>query len=360
MVQGPAVSLVTNLPAPYRTPVWEALSQRCALTVFLLAADAPNRGWSIPDDSGIFRRLRTTSISWGETQVFGIRGQLPPEIRSSDAVILGSWESPAYWQLRWACHRERIPVVVFAESTLRSQRFSRGPVAWARGAFFRSADSVVAVGPASRDAVLAMGVPAARIHMSFNAVDVSRFNQGAAESRTWSDDGHRFLYVGQLIPRKNVASLVRAFHLVAESHDTLTVAGTGPLRDDLVKMAHQLGCQDSVSFIGHVQNDELPGLYGAHDTLVLPSTQEVWGLVVNEALASGLHVVVSRAAGVVESVNQMSGVTVVGQDVESIAEGLVTSRKQWTGPVVDPEILAFGPEELALTLASAVTESLRQ
>ena len=77
------------------------------------------------------------------------------------------------------------------------------------------------------------------------------------------------------------------------------------------------------------------------------STIEQWGLVVNEALAAGLHVVTSDRAGVAPSVASMPGVFVCGVAPMEIARAMAASRASWTGPIVSPDILANTPSRFA-------------
>ena len=87
--------------------------------------------------------------------------------------------------------------------------------------------------------------------------------------------------------------------------------------------------------------------YSRSDTFILPSAEEVWGLAVNEALASGLHAVVSSKAGVAEFVQPMPGVFITEPTTNEIAKALELSRAKWVGPISNPEILSYTPERFA-------------
>lgn len=116
-----------------------------------------------------------------------------------------------------------------------------------------------------------------------------------------------------------------------ETHDTLTLVGSGPLRQDLEAQCLEEGVAEAVSFAGSLDGDDLVAAYASAHTLVLPSTEEVWGLVVNEGLAAGLHAVVSDACGIAPSIAHMPGVMISRPTVDSIAEALTLSRTRWTG-----------------------------
>ncbi len=132
------------------------------------------------------------------------------------------------------------------------------------------------------------------------------------------------------------------------------IAGDGPLRTHLERDAVNLGVGESVRFLGEVAYQSLPSTYASAHTLVLASTHEVWGLVVNEGLAAGLHVVVTDNCGVAESVSGMRGVQVVRNDLEALALGMKRSRDEWGGPVTKPEVLKHTPEAMARDALSAI------
>jgi glycosyltransferase involved in cell wall biosynthesis len=192
-----------------------------------------------------------------------------------------------------------------------------------------------------------MGVAPQKIITLFNPVDVSWFHSFAQSHRVQQVPGHRFIYVCQLIERKNVAAVIRAFAEIRSESDTLTIAGDGPLAQSLKELTQTLGVSDSVLFAGHQNQEELAKLYAASNTLILASTNEVWGLVVNEALASGLHVVVSDKCGVADFIKDMKGAYISSTDQKSIQKALIKSSQEWSGYIKDPEILKFTPEKFA-------------
>ena len=253
----------------------------------------------------------------------------------------------------WA-HLRRVPVIASYRSTLATHRFGRGPVPVVRRRFFHAAAAVLTAGAASTDAVKAMGVPESRIVEGFNTVDVARFADGAARIRKDLPPrpGHHVLYVGQLIARKNVDGLIRAFASVRDPDDTLTIVGTGPMDPELRKLAADLGVTSEVRFTGHLDGEALLAAYAAANTLVLPSHQEVWGLVVNEALAAGLHAVVSDRCGVASSVAWMPGVFVT--DPRSLADALRAGRDGWTGYLSDPPMAQHSPDASARAILQTI------
>ena len=259
-------------------------------------------------------------------------------IQGIDVLVLGGWEAPFYLRTLFYAKKFGIPVVQFYESTKDSHRFNNLFIRKIRSVIFSKADFIVTAGTASTKAVEAMGIKSDKIITLFNPVDVSWFHSFAKDHRTPQSQGHRYIYVGQLIERKNVASVIQAFAAVKNEDDTLTIAGGGPLAPDLKALTRSLGIDDSVIFVGHKNQEELAQLYAENQTLILASTNEVWGLVVNEALASGLHVVVSNKCGAADFVKDMKGAYICATDQVSIQEAMNASSNSWSGYIPEPEI----------------------
>lgn len=300
-------------------------------------------------------QVRTKSFGRNERRYFFLTQKITQEIKQSNVVLLAGWESPAYWQILFSTLRYKTRVVGFYESTLKTNRHTRGFIAAFRRWFFQRLDAVVVPGVAAQEAVLKMGVDPRRIFLGFNAVEVELFSAATTNSSIAQTSGHKYIYVGQLIARKNLFAVLEAFSNCHHESDSLTLVGTGELESRLRSAAIDLGLENKVIFLGSVPNDALPNILATHHTLVLASTEEVWGLVVNEALAAGLHVVVSDSAGSAPSVQGMAGVYLVNPICESITKGLSDSRKDWKGLISNPEILEFTPAKFAEVFLSALS-----
>jgi glycosyltransferase involved in cell wall biosynthesis len=262
-------------------------------------------------------------------------------------IYVDGWESPAFFITALYAKRLGMKLIYGYRSTQDSHRFTNFVIRKIRSSILSQADFIVTAGSASTKAVEAMGIASEKIVTLFNPVDVSWFYSFARDHRTPVRSGHHYIYVGQLIERKNLAAILHAFAAIRNDADTLTIAGDGPLAQDLKNLAASLGIAESVIFAGHRNQEELAKLYAASNTFILASTNEVWGLVVNEALASGLHVVVTDKCGVAEFVQDMDGAFICSTDQKSLQEAMSTSSRQWNGYIEEPEILKFTPERFA-------------
>ena len=119
-----------------------------------------------------------------------------------------------------------------------------------------------------------------------NGLDVRRFADADPERR----DRPYLLCVGRLEAYKGVQHAIRT--LAALPEYDLVVAGSGPHRDELERVAREAGVADRVTFAGYVDDDRLPGLYAGADAHVTLSSFEAYGMTVGEALAAGTPCVV--------------------------------------------------------------------
>jgi len=264
-----------------------------------------------------------------------------------DFIYIDGWESPAFFMAARLARRQHKTVIFGYRSTLASHRFNNILVNRIRALVFTLADYIVTAGEASTQAVLAMGIAPEKIITLFNPVDVSWFDQFASSHRTPITPGHKFLYVGRLIELKNISALLQAFYSIRQGSDTLTIAGDGEQATELKELARTLKISDSVHFLGHKDQEELASVYATSNTLILPSTNEVWGLVVNEALACGLQAIVSDKCGVAEFIKPMPGAYICTTKSTDIAEAMKLARSEWKGYIESPQILEYTPERFA-------------
>ena len=105
------------------------------------------------------------------------------------------------------------------------------------------------------------------------------------------------IFAGRLIPKKGAHIILQALADLPDAMEVdLVILGDGPERSSLERQAEKLGLGDKVHFAGYVQPAEMVQWYTAADLFVLPS-RETWGVVVAEALAAGLRVIVSDEVG---------------------------------------------------------------
>jgi glycosyltransferase involved in cell wall biosynthesis len=134
---------------------------------------------------------------------------------------------PIYVAVVLKARRRKIPIVMIYYSHAHSQKYKNALITKIRSWIYNKADLVITFGDHSMSSVKAMGVANQKILSLFNPVDVSWYHEYSISHRKSEDKGHRYLYVGQLIERKNVKSLIQAFTRMRKESDTLTIVGDG-------------------------------------------------------------------------------------------------------------------------------------
>ena len=187
----------------------------------------------------------------------------------------------------------------------------------------KRADVVLAVSNALRHEIIATGVEgiASKTRLSWNSVDINKFS--AKENTTFKEENRLedkpiVLFVGNLIKRKNVESLLEA-KKIANSDYYLVIVGDGPLFKKLNNKVEEENIRD-VIFTG--ARDDVENIIPSCDVLVLPSFSESFGLVLIEALACGKPVIGSNVGGITEIINKNVGLLVNPNKISSIASAI--------------------------------------
>lgn len=174
----------------------------------------------------------------------------------------------------------------------------------------RKADHIITVSCHSKNEIMqALGIPESKITVipcgvseEFAAHSPSVESQDIA--KILGIQTPFLLYVGNLKPHKNVATLLRAFAQLRKEnklcHSLVIVGDDARWKRSVVDECLRLGIRDCTFFVPHVSLSLLPRVYAAADLLVMPSTVEGFGLPVLEAMACGTPVVASRTASLPE------------------------------------------------------------
>jgi glycosyltransferase involved in cell wall biosynthesis len=170
-----------------------------------------------------------------------------------------------------------------------------------------------------------LGVPAAKIRVLRNGVDLNRFRpDGRNEARRdLGLEGSTLLIVGHLRPTKGHERVLQAMTKLPDFN--LLIVGDGPLRRSIEVMSQTLSIGDRVRFCGQMSQDELIRYYTAADALILASDREGMPNVVLEALACGTPVVATPVGGVPEVLTE-SVAGVVADDFSADALVVAVNR----------------------------------
>lgn len=252
---------------------------------------------------------------------------------------------PAGYPAWWIARRRGIPygVVVYGTELLllgakiRRSRFKR----WTAGGLVAGATVLVAIstwtGNLARAVYELLGRPdlAARVQVVPLGTDPTQFRPGIDPREVRAthglDGGPWLLTVARLEWHKGIDTVIRALPAIRAAHPGVryAVAGVGPRRAELERLAGQAGVRHAVKFLGFVADEELPALYNAADLYVGASRYhdllaEGFGISLVEASASGIAVVGGRSGGVPDAVRDgETGLLVDPEDPAAVAAGII-------------------------------------
>ncbi len=179
-----------------------------------------------------------------------------------------------------------------------------------------AAQAVLAVSAATRDALLARGVPAGRVHVT--PLGLTRLPPPVEPPLP---PGPMVLSVGTREPRKRHELLIRAFANVG-GDARLVLAGPPAGRDGLLRdLATRVGVAERMTILGPVDDAALAGLYARASVACTASQDEGFGLPVLEAMSIGVPVLVSNVPALRELTGE-AGLTFAPGDVDALADGL--------------------------------------
>lgn len=168
-----------------------------------------------------------------------------------------------------------------------------------------------------------------------------------------------YLAFGNLIPRKALHFLVQAFaaQFMASNDVVLRIGGVGPERERLEGLAQDLGIRSKVEFLGALDRRMFVAALQASNVLVLPSLAETFGVVVIEAMSTGIPVIATRCGGPEDIVLPDSGLIVSPGSIEELGSALVQARERtWDGEFIRRSVeLRYSPK----VVAEALTEVYR-
>ena len=369
--------ILTEIISPYRIPLFNALAQHPDLNlhvIFLAETDPKLRQWKVYKEE--IRFSHEVLPSWrrrvGKYNVLLNRGvSRALNAASPDAILCGGYSYAASWRaLLWARSHD-VPLLLWSESNRQDLRRGHTMVEFLKTEFLRRCDGFVVPGQSAREYLHSYKITDDRVFSAPNAVDNDLFSAAAAKVRQDSSAHRRdlglpdryFLFVGRLVREKGVFELLSAYaELDAQMRQQvgLVFIGDGSCRLQLQAQAAAIS-PAMIKFAGFVHREQLATHYALADMLILPTYTDTWGLVVNEAMACGLPVILSSAAGCAPDLakENWNGLLVPPRDVPSLTAAMTSLARQ-------PELCAamgarsalhisqYSPKEWAIGIVKAV------
>lgn len=295
---------------------------------------------------------------------------------SPDVIAVAGWASPeSFAAIRWA-KRNGSALVMMSES--QAIDAARSPIRETMKArVVQLCDAGFVGGPSHVDYMACLGMPRERIFLGYNAVGNEHFSVRAAKARE-EPEGVRQRYglparyilaSARFIEKKNLPGLVRAYARACEKipqAPDLVILGDGEERGLIEATIEECRVSARVHLPGYRGYEDLPSYYALADAFVHVSLVEQWGLVINEAMASGTLVVASRPCGAARALIQdgVNGFLVDPADIEAMATTLTrafdldSAERAYLANEGARTIAAWGPSQFGCGLADAAGSAL--
>lgn len=368
--------ILTEIISPYRIPVFNALAKERDIqlhVVFLADTDPTQREWLVykSEIQFSYQVLPSWRRRYWERNILLNRGlvaaleQIAPEV-----ILCGGYNYIASWQaMAWA-RKRHVPFLAWVESTANDMRGRYALVELLKRKFIANCSAFVVPGKSSTEYVRDFNVPLENIFVAPNAVDIEFFSRSAEQARREAIS-HRqllqlpdrfFLYVGRLVEEKGVFDLLAAYGNLSQDLRNkigMIFVGNGRAKPALTAQAAKLG-SGIVRFTGFVQREELPHYYALAEACILPTYTDPWGLVVNEAMACGLPVIVTDAAGCARDLvkEKWNGLLVRSRQPDELAAALEMiannpEMRCYMGQRSRERIMQYSPQSCAGGIAEA-------
>ncbi|NWF61047.1 MAG: glycosyltransferase family 4 protein [Fischerella sp.] len=367
------IAALTTVSGPYVVARYSAFANKFTQTsLFLIELGQVSSiyPWKHPDAIPPYQRI--------------ILSQQPAELQSSltlfkgiaktlddikpDVVILCGYAIPGMREaLLWSFWHQK-PAVLLSES--KEDDASR---IWWREALksilMRRYKAALVGGRPHKRYMIKLGIPAEAIFLGYDVVDNDSFHPDKLQYLPVPIEKRYFLAINRFVSKKNLLFLISSYaeysKVVGNRAWDLVICGEGELRPQIEQQIAQLGLKDAVHLPGFLQLDELLPYFAHADCFIHASIQEQWGLVVNEAMAAALPVLLSNRCGCFEDL-LVEGINGFGFDPENLQELTNLMLKissgevdlQAMGKASLEHIQKFSPDYFAQGLMQAVEYAL--
>lgn len=293
------ICIVTNIPAPYRNPILEIVGEELKddFLMIFCAKKESNRKWSLNkfNFNHLFLKENVRAKSNGYDYVHNNPDVFKELKKFNPDVIITTGYNPTHlyaWLYSLVFRKKHIPMSdgwIFSENNLSFlHRIIRKIV-------FLTSSSFIG---ASKNTFLlfeSYGIKRKNIFQSHLCID----NQKFSNNKSFKDRKYHLMFSGQFIERKIPFFFFDITKKLSESIPDLKVLilGSGPLEEELLKKFNNANID--YTYPGFASQEELPKYYSNSKLFLFTTEMDPWGIVANEAMASGTPVIVTPYAGIV-------------------------------------------------------------
>jgi glycosyltransferase involved in cell wall biosynthesis len=306
----PKILIVTNIPNPYRIALFNELNKQLisrgtGLKVIFGAMGYPGRKFKLEMKECQFDYSVLNSsyfnLFFTRKPLFTYSGLLKLIRREQpDQIIIIIGFSLGTVKLWLRSFRDKTPIIIWSGTIPTSKHsFLRR---MQRKLIMKRVSGYIAYGSKAKKHLVSLGADPGKVHIAINTVDTTFFSSKTSQLRQELEekgDKKHLTYIGYFIPRKNVLRVLEVVKLLAGTRNdfVLDLIGDGPDRDKLERFVEENGISNFVKFHGFRQTDELPFFLARSHCFLFQTDFDIWGLVLNEAMAAGIPCISSIHAG---------------------------------------------------------------
>jgi glycosyltransferase involved in cell wall biosynthesis len=303
------IVVLHNIVSPYKTVLFNELYKICSgLKVLYIAETETRREWNIEKDDIKFPHEIMFKGAMDDS------GFLKPIIKTwerlnslnPDVIIINGYAHVTCWAGFFWAKSNRKKLILWSASNEHDKERSLSKEKL-KGFLVKRCDAANVYGTRSKDYLVKLGMKEDNIFITGNITNNGYYYKAAMKLREdrailchkLGIPHHNFLYIGRFSDEKNILRLLYAYKNLSDLNPCtwgLILVGSGP-EHKLIESYIKEHSIKNVFLPGFKQKEEIPQYLAVSDVLVLPSISEPWGLVVNEAMAAGLPVLVSERCG---------------------------------------------------------------
>jgi len=317
---------------PYRLPLFEELSKKVDLYVFFCKTKSKERLWNASAGGYSFRHEVLRSITIGPVIINYL---LPFKVLTERYQVFMIDDDPRITLSKifafLVAKLRRKTVIIWSEAIdegyynkIRDliNRYFLYPI---RRLVYHYVDGCVAFGEKTVVFLIQHGVAREKIYGGIQTLPARGFKNSMSKAkkeqlkRTLGFSSKKIIFfVGYLTQRKGARELIKAFKQLDRDDAVLIIAGAGKEEGHLRTLAEG---NTHIYFTGYVTEQEKAQYYGIADIFVMPSFVDSWGLVINEAMMSGLPIITTTGAGA-STLVQGNGIVVAPGDIKALAQAM--------------------------------------
>ena len=292
------VSILTNIPSPYRVDLFNYLINnynKYEFKIFYSATEEDDRGWDSVIDkikNSVFLNSKTIKIN---SKLDGKHIHIPTDIiknleHENPDIVIGSEYNPTTILAFLWCKFKRKKFISWSDGTLNSEKSINFIQKLLRKVICNNSDAFIASSSKTKEAQSYYGADKGKIFLSYLTVDIEKYLY-----KREKNVGNRILFVGRLSKIKGIDILLNELKNIKSDY-FFTIVGDGPEKENLIKLSKKLGIDKNVKFIGSKNGNDLKQQYRENDIFILPTRCDCYGLVLVEAMCNSMAIISSKYA----------------------------------------------------------------